>query len=285
MSKKGRTSGKSSTLRACLKSVSGAAIESSPDNEAGKSLEPYFFVSKSMQKSTLQYYPLVVKMKILAACFGGDDEEEEVHLAVEPWVNEMKNQKELKRKARDFQQRAEEQDNAALEVYAGILSCLARKAKRWPKTNLGETTFIHDRLVDILDCSFGSMNAYLFHYEMPLDLYVMETKTPEAHKGDIDFVKMSIMLKHMLDEMVLRDCHVSDAAAYGSVLHGNHVFQYAMILPFNGIYLMKEISIGSFSSSPQEIDYLVRLVPRYLKIMVTISNYTLSFGNVFICLF
>ncbi|KAI8340992.1 hypothetical protein EDC96DRAFT_522800 [Choanephora cucurbitarum] len=142
------------------------------------------FVSKSMQKSTLQYYPLVVKMKILAACFRGDDDEDEVPLTVETWVNEMKKvmkssnetevglnivdqkQKELKRKARDFMQRAEEQDDDALEVYAEVLSRLAGKAKRWSKTNLGETTFIHDRLTDILDCTFGSLNADLFHYEM-----------------------------------------------------------------------------------------------------------------------
>ncbi|KAI8340991.1 hypothetical protein EDC96DRAFT_547728 [Choanephora cucurbitarum] len=95
----------------------------------------------------------------------------------------------------------------------------------------------------------------------------MEAKTPEAHKGGMDFVKMSIMLKHMLDEMVLRGCHVSDAAVYGSILHDNHVFQYTMTLPFNGIYLMKEVSVGSLPSSPQEIDCLVRLVPRYLRIM------------------
>ncbi|OBZ85732.1 hypothetical protein A0J61_06218, partial [Choanephora cucurbitarum] len=168
---------------------------------------------------------------------------------------------------------AEEQDNVVLEVCAEILSCLARKAKRWSKTNLGETTFIHDQLTDILDCTFGSLNADLFHYEIqdkwmskaslkpdyllsmntcqskPLDLYVMEAKTPEAHKGDMDFVKMSIMLKHMLDKIVL---------------HGCHVFQYTMTLLFNGIYLMKEVSIGSLPSSPQEIDCLV---PRYLKIM------------------
>ncbi|KAI8371967.1 hypothetical protein EDC96DRAFT_573099 [Choanephora cucurbitarum] len=36
MSKKRRTSGESSTLSACLKSVSSAATESTPDNEAGK---------------------------------------------------------------------------------------------------------------------------------------------------------------------------------------------------------------------------------------------------------
>ncbi|KAI8368941.1 hypothetical protein BD560DRAFT_398147 [Blakeslea trispora] len=119
----------------------------------------------------------------------------------------------------------------------------------------------------------------------PIDLYAMEAKTPEARKGDMDFVKMSIMLKHMLDEMVLRGCHVSDAAVYGSILHGNHVFQYTMTLPFNGIYLMKEVSVGSLPSSPQEIDCLVRLVPRCLKIMVRISNYLLGFGNVLIYLF
>ena len=105
-----------------------------------------------------------------------------------------------------------------------------------------------------------------------IDLYVMEAKAPEAHKGDMDFIKISIMMKQMVDELVSRGFSVDDAVAFGTILHGNQIYQYEMTLPYSGIYLLKEVSVGVMPSAVSDIRLFVNMVPRYLKIMVSVSN-------------
>ncbi|KAI8364098.1 hypothetical protein BD560DRAFT_175643 [Blakeslea trispora] len=180
---------------------------------------------------------------------------------------------------------------SSFSLFMRNCSLRARKAKRWGKTKLAETTFIHDRLSDILDCTFGSLDADLFHYNMQdkpmssssfepdyllslntcnsesIDLYVMEAKAPEAHKGDMDFVKISVMMKQMMDELISRGLSVDDAVVFGTILHGNQIYQYEMTLPYSGIYLMKEVSVSVLPSAVNDIRLFVDLVPRYLKIM------------------
>ena len=100
----------------------------------------------------------------------------------------------------------------------------------------------------------------------------MEAKVPEAHKGDVDFVKTSIMLKYMLDELISRGCSPEEAMVFGTLLHGNQIFQYQMSLRHSGIYMMQEVFVGFLPTSSKEIDRLVSLVPMMMDIMVCIKS-------------
>ncbi|KAI8364097.1 hypothetical protein BD560DRAFT_175641 [Blakeslea trispora] len=103
-------------------------------------LNHVFFVSKTMQKSTLRFFPLAVKKSIVSASFGAA--ECSLPLEVKAWIEEFeevittvpdnnesvlkiadKEQKRMKQKARTFAQEAEEKEDPALEVYAEVFGC------------------------------------------------------------------------------------------------------------------------------------------------------------------
>ncbi|KAI8366574.1 hypothetical protein BD560DRAFT_436110 [Blakeslea trispora] len=144
----------------------------------------------SVQESTLQFFPLAAKKKILNACFDADVELT-VRTKVKAWVEEMKKK----------------------------------------------------------------------------SLVVSDSKTPEAHEGDLDFVKTSVMMKQMVDELVSRSLPINDAIVFGILLYGNQVHRYEMGLPYKGIYLMKEVDVVVQPLCAQDADCLAALVPRYIKLI------------------
>ncbi|OBZ81887.1 hypothetical protein A0J61_10064 [Choanephora cucurbitarum] len=278
-------------------------------------LNHIMFVSESHTKSTLKFFPERVRSMIFES---SKQEVRAIPSLVNEWVSDLNKiirngaqkekksktafkhtdvlQKALKAKAWEFEREAREKEDEELAIYASILSHISKKVMRWSSDKLGETTFIHNKLTDVLDCVFGSLNAAMFHYEMQdkflsniclkpdylltlrtsdgenLELYTMEAKVPEAHKGDVDFVKTSIMLKYMLDELISRGCSPEEAMVFGTLLRGNQIFQYQMSLRHSGIYMMQEVFVGFLPTSSKEIDRLVSLVPMMMDIMATFDK-------------
>ena len=70
-----------------------------------------------------------------------------------------------------------------------------------------------------------------------LNIYSMEAKTPEANKGDLDFVKLANTMKVMVDELVSRGCPLPKAHSFGTLLHGDTMISYEMSLENEGIYI------------------------------------------------
>ncbi|KAI8387459.1 hypothetical protein BD560DRAFT_443324 [Blakeslea trispora] len=100
-----------------------------------------------------------------------------------------------------------------------------------------------------------------------LELFIMKAKVSEAYKGDVKFVKTSIVRKSILNELVSRGLDVEEAVVYNALLHGNQVYQYQMSLRHSGIYVMQEKSTAVLLTSVNEIDRLVNLIHELIEVM------------------
>ena len=85
----------------------------------------------------------------------------------------------------------------------------------------------------------------------------MEAKTPEANKGNKDFIKLANNMKVMVDELFSRGCPLEAACSYGTLIHGHRIMNYKLALHKNGIYLLREMSVGRL---PEEYDDMSSLV-------------------------
>ncbi|KAI8383007.1 hypothetical protein BD560DRAFT_431579 [Blakeslea trispora] len=59
-----------------------------------------------------------------------------------------------------------------------------------------------------------------------LDTYSVEAKSPEANKGDMDFVKVGNSMKMMLDELASYSCPLVSNVSFGDLLHGSTMIDY-----------------------------------------------------------
>ncbi|OBZ80990.1 hypothetical protein A0J61_10959 [Choanephora cucurbitarum] len=106
-----------------------------------------------------------------------------------------------------------------------------------------------------------------------LDLFCMEAKTPEANKGDVDFIKLANSMKLMVDELVSRGCPLVSAVSFGSLLHGATMITYEMRLAHKATYLMKEISMLPMPCSFEHLGLLLPMISSIMYISETIENH------------
>ncbi|KAI8327423.1 hypothetical protein EDC96DRAFT_531915 [Choanephora cucurbitarum] len=172
----------------------------------------------------------------------------------------------LSRKALSFLAQASETDDDILATYARIINEVVANHKRWCHKEMALTMFISLFFSPIVRNTFERLNANVFKIDMQdkhmnghavkpdylvslfsgsgeeLNIYSMEAKTPEANKGDLDFIKLANTMKVMVDELVSCGCPLPHAHSFGTLLHGDTMISYEMSLENEGIYIMKELN-------------------------------------------
>ena len=102
-----------------------------------------------------------------------------------------------------------------------------------------------------------------------IELYQMEAKTPNANKGNVDFLKLGNNMKTMVDEMVSRGCPVEDAKSFGTLIHGDTAVYYQIRLIHDGMYVMKEIDFISLPHTASGFGLMVQNIQCLLYIKVS----------------
>ncbi|KAI8326878.1 hypothetical protein EDC96DRAFT_581153 [Choanephora cucurbitarum] len=185
---------------------------------------------------------------------------------------------------------AQAKTNKQQEVlhYARILFNLLPSVGQWSKTELGETSFIDAKFNALALGLFGRLDASLYNctrqamqksVQKPdfclsintssgecLEIYQMEAKTPNANKGNVDFLKLANNMKAMVDEMVSRGCPVEDAKSFGTLLHGDTAIYYQMQLIHDGMYIMKEVGLISLPQAASGFGLMVQNIQCLLYI-------------------
>ncbi|KAI8064841.1 uncharacterized protein B0P05DRAFT_640028 [Gilbertella persicaria] len=130
--------------------------------------------------------------------------------------------------------------------YASALGYIIPNIHQWSKEGVGEIMFIESHFTPMV--TRGEK----------LNIYQMEAKTPEANKGNLDFVKLANNMKVMVDELVFRGCPLEAACSYGTLIHGHQIMNYKMRLYKDGVYLFREISVGHLPEAYNYINLLVK---------------------------
>ncbi|KAI8384089.1 hypothetical protein BD560DRAFT_486886 [Blakeslea trispora] len=172
--------------------------------------------------------------------------------------------------------------------YASALIYAIPNIHQWCKEGLGETLFIESHFTPMVASTLCKLDQNVFCYDKyafafrqdkqancnvlkpdftlsvctakgeKLDIYQMEAKTPEANKGNKDFIKLANNMKVMVDELVSRGCPLEAACSYGTLIHGNRIMNYKLALYKDGIYLLREMSVGRLPEAYDDISSLVK---------------------------
>ncbi|KAI8330152.1 hypothetical protein EDC96DRAFT_549011 [Choanephora cucurbitarum] len=202
----------------------------------------------------------------------------------------------LSKKTLSFLVQASEADDDVLVTYSRVLNEVVASHKRWCLEEMAETMFISLFFSPIARNTFERLNANVFKVDMQdkhmngyavkpdylvslfsgsgeeLNIYSMEAKTPEANKGDLDFVKLANTMKVMVDELVSRGCPLPKAHSFGTLLHGDTMISYEMSLENEGIYIMKELNAVQMPCLIGDLSLLLPMINDMINICEKIKE-------------
>ncbi|KAI8330153.1 hypothetical protein EDC96DRAFT_579970 [Choanephora cucurbitarum] len=195
-----------------------------------------------------------------------------------------------------LKQKTKQYITCVLVTYSRVLNEVVASHKRWCLEEMAETMFISLFFSPIARNTFERLNANVFKVDMQdkhmngyavkpdylvslfsgsgeeLNIYSMEAKTPEANKGDLDFVKLANTMKVMVDELVSRGCPLPKAHSFGTLLHGDTMISYEMSLENEGIYIMKELNAVQMPCLIGDLSLLLPMINDMINICEKIKE-------------